>query len=281
MPGLLAFLLVDDLGLEAVALGPAEVHPEEHLGPVGRLGAAGAGADREDRAALVVLAGEEEGGPLAAEVAPRARRPRGRARRSARGRRTPRRARGSSRRSSARRLEAAPQLDLGAQAVGLAEDLLGGPLVVPEAGLAGQRLELGDAAFLGLEVKDAPRSTGSARPGREPWTRPLVAGLEVLEQDRTELDQPQGRLAPGDDGVHAGAVAVVGADAAVAVTVEGGGVAADRQSRSQAMRSTNDASSACFNSSLSLCWGRIGGAARGAGSADPDRSRARGSLPGV
>ena len=51
MPGLLALLLVDDLGLEPMALGPAEVHPEEHLGPVGRLGAAGAGADREDRAA--------------------------------------------------------------------------------------------------------------------------------------------------------------------------------------------------------------------------------------
>ena len=33
-------------------------------------------------------------------------------------------------------------------------------------------------------------------------------------------------LAPGDDGVHAGAVAVVGADAAVAVAVEGGGIAA-------------------------------------------------------
>ena len=53
-----------------------------------------------------------------------------------------------------------------------------------------------------------------------------VAGLEVLEQDRTELDEAQGRLAPGDDGVHAGTVAVVGAHAAVTVTVEGGGVAA-------------------------------------------------------
>jgi hypothetical protein len=53
-----------------------------------------------------------------------------------------------------------------------------------------------------------------------------VAGLEVLEQDRTELDESEGRLAPGDDGVHAGTIAVVGADAAVAVTVEGGPVAA-------------------------------------------------------
>ena len=54
----------------------------------------------------------------------------------------------------------------------------------------------------------------------------LVASLEVLQQDRTELDEAHGRLAPGDDGVHAGAVAVVRADAAVAVTVEGCGVAA-------------------------------------------------------
>src|SRR5204862_7695616 len=53
-----------------------------------------------------------------------------------------------------------------------------------------------------------------------------VAGLEVLQQDRTELDEADRRLAPGDDGVHAGTVAVVGAHAAVTVTVEGGGVAA-------------------------------------------------------
>src|SRR4249919_2842288 len=47
-----------------------------------------------------------------------------------------------------------------------------------------------------------------------------VPRLDVLQQDRTELDQAQRRLAPGDDGVHAGAVGVVGTDATVAVTVE-------------------------------------------------------------
>jgi hypothetical protein len=47
-----------------------------------------------------------------------------------------------------------------------------------------------------------------------------VARLEVLKQDRTELDQAKRRFAPGDDGVHAGTVAVVRADTAVAVTVE-------------------------------------------------------------
>ena len=54
----------------------------------------------------------------------------------------------------------------------------------------------------------------------------LVPDLEILEQDRAQLDEPQGRFAPGDDGVHAGAVAVVGAHAAVAITVQGGGVTA-------------------------------------------------------
>lgn len=56
--------------------------------------------------------------------------------------------------------------------------------------------------------------------------RPSVADLEVLEQDRTELDEPEGRLAPCDDGVHTRAVAVVGADAAVAIAIEGGSVTA-------------------------------------------------------
>ena len=54
----------------------------------------------------------------------------------------------------------------------------------------------------------------------------LVPLPEVLEQDGAELDESKGSLTPGDDGVHAGAVAVVGADAAIAVTVEGCGIAA-------------------------------------------------------
>jgi hypothetical protein len=66
--GLLPFLLVEDLGRESVALGPAEVHPKEHLGPVGGFRAAGPGADRQERRTLVVLAGEQERGALAREV---------------------------------------------------------------------------------------------------------------------------------------------------------------------------------------------------------------------
>jgi len=69
-----------------------------------------------------------------------------------------------------------PRRQLGSQAVGLAEDLLRGALVVPEAGLLGQRVEVGDALGLRLEVKDAPRSIGSVRPGRGWRTRPPSSG---------------------------------------------------------------------------------------------------------
>jgi hypothetical protein len=51
-----------------VPFGPAQVHAQEHLGPVGRLGAAGTRADAEDRVALVVGAREQEAGSLAREV---------------------------------------------------------------------------------------------------------------------------------------------------------------------------------------------------------------------
>jgi hypothetical protein len=122
-----------------MVVGPAEVHPQQHLGPVSCLRSAGAGADREERAPLVVLAREQERRPLAAEVGLEG---------------------GclliqlNGELGVARLLdelengeevvsagfEAPPQLDLGSEPAGLAEDLLGGPLVVPEAGLRCQRL---------------------------------------------------------------------------------------------------------------------------------------------
>ena len=52
--------------------------------------------------------------------------------------------------------QCAPGLDLGAQAVGLAQDLLGAAAVVPEPGLLGQRLELGDARLLGRRGQRRP-----------------------------------------------------------------------------------------------------------------------------
>jgi hypothetical protein len=69
-------------------------------------------------------------------------------------------------------LEAAPKLDLGTEIACLAKDLLRAALVVPEAGFGRQRLELRGARFFRPEVKDAPRSTGSARSGRGWRTRP-------------------------------------------------------------------------------------------------------------
>ena len=76
--GLLAGLPVEDVGLEAVALAPAQVHALEHLGPVGGLGAAGARADRDDGVLRVVLAREQQQRALALELGAQARRPRGR-----------------------------------------------------------------------------------------------------------------------------------------------------------------------------------------------------------
>jgi hypothetical protein len=64
------------------------------------------------------------------------------------------------------RQQAAPRIDLGTQCVCLAEDPLRRALILPEPGLDRQRVELGDAFGLGVEVKVAPRSTGSVRPGR-------------------------------------------------------------------------------------------------------------------
>ncbi len=47
------------LDLEAAPLRPAQVHPQQDLGPVLRVGAAGAGVDGDDRVAGVVLAAEQ------------------------------------------------------------------------------------------------------------------------------------------------------------------------------------------------------------------------------
>ncbi len=54
----------------------------------------------------------------------------------------------------------------------------------------------------------------------------LVPGLQILEQDRAQLDEPQCRLASGDDGVYARAIPVVWADATVAVAVQRRGITA-------------------------------------------------------
>jgi hypothetical protein len=51
-----------------------------------------------------------------------------------------------------------------------------GALIVPEARLLGQLLEIGDASVLGRKVKASPRSRESARPGRGWRRRPPSSG---------------------------------------------------------------------------------------------------------
>jgi hypothetical protein len=58
-PGLLALGRLGHLNLEPAPLGPAQVHPQQHLGPVLGVGAAGARAHRDDGIAGVVLAAEQ------------------------------------------------------------------------------------------------------------------------------------------------------------------------------------------------------------------------------
>ena len=62
MPALVAILVVVHLGLEALPLGPAEIHAEKHLGPVLALGAAGAGMHGDDGVERVGFAVEHGAG---------------------------------------------------------------------------------------------------------------------------------------------------------------------------------------------------------------------------
>ena len=56
---LLARARLQQLDLEAAPLGPAHLHPQHHLRPVLRVGAARAGVDGHERVAGVVVAGEQ------------------------------------------------------------------------------------------------------------------------------------------------------------------------------------------------------------------------------
>ncbi len=53
-----ARLRVDDFGVEAARRGPLQIHAQQHLRPVLRLGAAGAGLDVEEGVVRVHLAAE-------------------------------------------------------------------------------------------------------------------------------------------------------------------------------------------------------------------------------
>jgi hypothetical protein len=131
-----------------VTLGPAEVHALQHLGPVGGLGAAGARADGQDGVLGVVLAGEEQQGALPGKLRAERVRLAGDVGLGVRVR-----AVGEEPKQLLEvvraLLEGAPELDLVAQSLGLADDLLRGALVVPEAGFDGAGVERLDAQLLG------------------------------------------------------------------------------------------------------------------------------------
>src|SRR5215210_1389917 len=156
--GLLTLLLVDDLGMETVALGPAEVHPDEHLRPVRGFRTAGARTDREQGAAIVVLAVEQQLRAVPGEV--RFER-RGLALELRRQLGVTRFLDELERREQVvrARREVTPKRDLRAKRIGFAEDLLRRVLVIPEGRRGRQRFELCGPTLLRLEVKDAPRST--------------------------------------------------------------------------------------------------------------------------
>jgi hypothetical protein len=124
-----------------VALGPAQVHAEEHLGPVGGFGAARTRADRQHGVALVVLATEQQLSPcplvFAGEllgVLDDVGKERLVVFRLSQIQEFDGRLRS--------RFETLPQAELVAQAFGLAQDPLGSALVVPEAGLADARVQV-------------------------------------------------------------------------------------------------------------------------------------------
>ena len=158
---------VVDLDLEAAALGPAQVHAQEHLGPVLGLGAAGAGVDGDDGPALVVGAAEEALLLAALELALQIAQPRlelgeelavdGVAGELLA-------------HQLLRRLEVAELafelgelLETPLQPAVLGRGLRGALLVVPEVGRAHALLEGGDVGFYFGGVKDSSAASSDAR----------------------------------------------------------------------------------------------------------------------
>ena len=147
-----AGLVVDDLRRPALALGAAQVHAQQHLRPVLRFGAAGAGMDGHDGVALVVLAGELhghlDGGDLRLELrhaASRCRRRRARLRAAVR----------AARRAPVFVEDCFAGGDALLYARALAADFLRGLGLVPETGRRHLALDLVERLACGSEVKDS------------------------------------------------------------------------------------------------------------------------------
>ncbi|GBD15921.1 hypothetical protein HRbin26_00816 [bacterium HR26] len=158
--GLLALADIEHLSLVASALRPAQVHPEQHLGPVLRVHPAGPGMDRQDGILRVVRAAQHEpqlelvklarelldlGSQLSLEVivVP-----------SQLGQLL------QIARLAGKRL---PLLHLLAELAQPSHGPLGTLRVVPEFRIGAQLFKLGDLPALAREVKDAPRSDRVAR----------------------------------------------------------------------------------------------------------------------
>jgi hypothetical protein len=124
-----------------VALGPAQIHAKEHLRPVRGLGAAGSGADREERVATVVRATEEQVSPGDGVLSVQLRRLAGDIVEEA----LVAFLLGELEQLDGRlgsRLEMAPERELLPEAFGLTERFLSGSLIVPETRLANLRVEI-------------------------------------------------------------------------------------------------------------------------------------------
>ena len=173
--GFVAGLQVDDVALEAAALRPAQVHAQQHLGPVLRLGAAGAGMDRHDRVLAIVLAAEHLLGLAGVDVAATARRGRA-AEVVERPARLPRAHSTSTARSSTRRRSDSREIAVLLEPAPALQQLLRGRLILPE-------VRIGDALLYGCEflcgaggVKDssADRRRGAPDPDTCEAVRPVV-----------------------------------------------------------------------------------------------------------
>ena len=183
--------------LESAALGPAQVHAQQHLGPVLRVGAALARVDRDDGVARVVLAVEErvllQPLELVAERHDRPSRSRRRCRRPSRA--APWRPR--SRAGAARSARAACQARV------LGRDRRRALLVVPESRCAELGLELGEPLPQALGVKGnhgpsraGPRSPRAAGPAG--WSPSAMAA--ILAVARAPLAEAEARATRGRPG---------------------------------------------------------------------------------
>ncbi len=155
-PGFLAVVDLVQLHVEPLPLGPARVHPQEHLGPVLRLGAPRAGVHGGDRVRVVVLAGQEHGQLQLLQV-PLERADRGRQLALELGVGA---FLGQELVGGARIVHPALQrvlsLDLGVQPRELRGDLAGAIGVVPERRLGRLLLQLRHLRALALDVKGTP-----------------------------------------------------------------------------------------------------------------------------